>query len=153
MDVKLSLGEMRQLQKIIKDKKHDGAVLELENHLAKIQQSEKVRKDREESLRLTKLSQKETSSAKKIALLDRALALDPRNTQAQKLKDSVLIKSASETIVKNYLGDADELKYRQAEIYYNDRDKENASKIIDDLALRNANVLKVRKLKQRIDSM
>lgn len=153
MDVKLSLGEMRQLQKIIKDKKLDGAVLELENHLAKIQQSEKVRKDREESLRLTKLSQKETSSAKKIALLDRALALDPRNTQAQKLKDSVLIKSASETIVKNYLGDADELKYRQAEIYYNDRDKENASKIIDDLALRNANVLKVRKLKQRIDSM
>ena len=127
--------------------------MELENHLAKIQQSEKVRKDREESLRLTKLSQKETSSAKKIALLDRALALDPRNTQAQKLKDSVLIKSASETIVKNYLGDADELKYRQAEIYYNDRDKENASKIIDDLALRNANVLKVRKLKQRIDSM
>lgn len=154
IDLKTSLSELKELQKIIPEEtKVLNAIKNLENKAARLEESNQIKKDRAESERLTNLSQKEKNTSKKIELLDRAIFLNRNNLKAQKLKDEILLKESKNTIVKNHISDADELKYKQAELYYNDKDKVNASLIINELAERNPQVLKIKKLKQRIDNL
>lgn len=154
IDIKTAVNDLKELRELIPEEKTVSAAIEkMESDLDKLMKSERVKKEYAESLRLTRLAEKEKNSAEKIRLLDQALSLNRNNTQAQKLKDRLLVQNTKDSIVKNHISDADELKYRQAELYYNDRDKINASKIIDDLAERNPQVLKIAKLKTRIDNM
>ncbi len=154
VDMQTALKDLKDLHEIIPDnKKVSDAVKELEVQLARSQQSEQIKKDMARSDALTRQAQKETNIARKVALLDEALSLNRRNTLAQKLKDQAYISNSAGKTVKNFLNDADEIRYSQAERYYNDGMKDQASALINDLFKRNPQVSKVIKLKRRIENM
>lgn len=154
VDLRNSLGEMRTLLKLIPENRAVAvAVKDFENRLNRLEESEQARKNIERSNALTVQAKNEKNLSKKIALLDEALALNRRNTQAQKLKDEAYMQNVRVTTVKNYLDDEDEVLYSRAERYYNDGLKEQAEVLIEELFTKNPQVAKVIKLKRRIENM
>lgn len=154
IDLRNSLNEIKALQKIIPENKAVAlAVKDFESQLNRLAQSEQTRKKLARSNELTALAKNEKNLNKKIALLNEALSLNRRNTLAQKLKDEAYILNSKTTTVKNYLDDADEVRYSRAERLYNDGLKEQAEILINDLLRKNPQVAKVIKLKRRIENM
>ena len=154
VDLRNSLGEMRALLKLIPENRAVAvAVKDFENRLNRLEESEQARKNIKRSNALTAQAKNEKNLSKKIALLDEALALNRRNTQAQKLKDEAYMQNVKVTTVKNYLDDEDEVLYSRAERYYNDGLKEQAEVLIEELFTKNPQVAKVIKLKRRIENM
>lgn len=154
IDLRNSLNEIKALQKIIPENKAVAlAVKDFESQLNRLAQSEQTRKKLARSNELTALAKNEKNLNKKIALLNEALSLNRRNTLAQKLKDEAYILNSKATTVKNYLDDADEVRYSRAERLYNDGLKEQAEILINDLLRKNPQVAKVIKLKRRIENM
>ena len=154
VDLRNSLGEMRALLKLIPENRAvAAAVKDFEKRLNRLEESEQARKNIERSNALTAQAKNEKNLSKKIALLDEALALNRRNTQAQKLKDEAYMQNVKVTTVKNYLDDEDEVLYSRAERYYNDGLKEQAEVLIEELFTKNPQVAKVIKLKRRIENM
>lgn len=154
VDLRNSLNEIKALQKIIPENKAVAlAVKDFESQLNRLAQSEQTRKKLARSNELTALAKNEKNLNKKIALLNEALSLNRRNTLAQKLKDEAYILNSKTTTVKNYLDDADEVRYSRAERLYNDGLKEQAEILINDLFTKNPQVAKVIKLKRRIENM
>ena len=154
VDLRNSLNEIKALQKIIPENKAVAlAVKDFESQLNRLAQSEQTRKKLARSNELTALAKNEKNLNKKIALLNEALSLNRRNTLAQKLKDETYILNSKTTTVKNYLDDADEVRYSRAERLYNDGLKEQAEILINDLFTKNPQVAKVIKLKRRIENM
>ena len=154
VDLRNALNDLKDLQKVIPDNKEVAkTVKDFENQIANLAKSEQNRKNLERSAQLTRQAQNETNLTRKITLLDEALSLNRRNTQAQKLKDQALISNTKTTTVKNYLDDSDEVRYAQAERYYNDGLKDQALALITDLYGKNPQVAKVIKLKRRIENM
>lgn len=157
-DQKNALNDLKELQAVIGNVPElTAAIREVETAIKRNAQSEQRKAELARSDALTKQAQKETNITRKIALLDEALKLNKRNTQAQTLKDKALTQkstsTAETTLVKNYLEDYDEPVYALAERYYNDGRKDEALKLINELYKRNPQVPKVRKLKSRIENM
>jgi len=154
IDMQTALKDLKELSSVVPDNKEvSSAIKDMENQIARVAQSEQIKKDIARSEQLTRQAQRETNITRKVALLDEALSLNRRNTLAQRLKDQAYISNTAGTTVKNFLNDADEIRYTQAERYYNDGLKDQAQNLIDDLYKRNPQVSKVIKLKRRIENM
>lgn len=153
-DMKIALSSLRKLQKVVPDSKEvEDAAGKIEAQIEALARSEQVKRDLARSDSLARQAQNEKNIKRAIELLDEALSLNRFNSFAKNLKDQLYINNAAHTTLKNYLDDADEIIYAQAERLYNDGQKEQAQMLVNRLYEKNPDVAKVIRLRRRIENM